>query len=406
LRYLSFDPATYEGYYNGISNRILWFAHHYLWDVPREPRFDHRTREDWSAYRKVNRAFADALAEEAMIHGGEPVHLVQDYHLSLVPRLVRIRMPNAPVSYFSHIPFAGPTYIGMLPTWMREDLLAGLLGADVVGFQSDKWADNFLLACRTLPGTRVNLRRRLVLWEGREVRVRVYPVAIDRMELRSASERPEVAAEREDLLRWLGGARLILRADRVELSKNIVRGMLAYEELLIRHPQWRKRVKMLAFLDPSREEVPEYRAYGQECRQTAARIDRELGEPGWEPIRLEIDADRSRLLAAFGIFDVLLVNPVFDGMNLVAKEGAMLNGRRGVLVLSQNAGAFAELERFALRINPFDIGQTVDALSNALQMSDAERGRRARGLRASVLRNGPDGWIARQLEDVDTGTST
>ena len=211
--------------------------------------------------------------------------------------------------------------------------------------------------------------------------------------------------ERDGLLRWLGDARLILRADRVELSKNILRGLLAYEELLIRHPQWRKRVKMLSFLDPSREDVPDYRAYAQEVRDTADRIDRELGETGWEPIRLEIDADRSRLLAAYGIYDVLLVNPVFDGLNLVAKEGALLNGRKGVLVLSQNAGAFAELERFALRINPLDVGQTVDALSNALQMSDAERGRRARGLRASVLRTAPDGWITRQLEDVDAGVS-
>jgi trehalose 6-phosphate synthase len=405
LRYLPFDPGTYEGFYNGISNRILWFVHHYLWDVPREPRFDQRTRVEWAAYRTVNRAFADALAEEGFKLGGDPVHLVQDYHLSLVPRLVRIRMPNAPISYFSHIPFAGPTYIGMLPNWMREDLLAGLLGADVVGFQSDHWADNFLLACRTLPGTRVNLRRRLVLWEGREVRVRVYPVAVDRVELRTASELPEVAAEREALLHWLGSAHLILRADRVELSKNVLRGLLAYEELLIRHPQWRKRVKMLAFLDPSREDVPEYRAYAQEVTETAERIDRELGETGWQPIRLEIDADRSRLLAAYGIYDVLLVNPVFDGLNLVAKEGVLLNGRRGVLVLSQNAGAFPELERFALRINPFDVGQTVDALSNALQMSDAERGRRARGLRASVLRTSPDGWISRQLQDVDAGLS-
>ena len=404
LRYLSFDASTYDGYYNGISNRILWFVHHYLWDVPREPRFDQRTREDWSAYRNVNRAFADALTEEARRVGGDPVHLVQDYHLSLVPRLVRIRMPDAPISHFSHIPFAGPTYIGMLPTWMREELLGGLLGADVVGFQSEQWAENFLLACRTLPGTRVNLRRRLVLWEGREVRVRAYPVAIDRVELRSAADRPEVVAGREHLLRWLDGARLILRADRVELSKNIVRGLLAYRELLIRHPQWRKRVKLLAFLDPSREDVAEYRTYALECAETAERINSEMGEDDWQPIRLEIGADRSLLLAAYSLYDVLLVNPVFDGMNLVAKEGPLLNERRGVLVLSRNAGALAELGRFALPINPFDVGQTVDALSNALQMSDAERARRARGLRAAVLRNVPERWVSRQLDDIVAGS--
>ncbi len=401
LRFLCFDPQTYEGYYNGISNRILWFVHHYLWDIPRAPRFDLDTREHWAAYRRVNRAFAEALVEESARVGDEPVHLIQDYHLSLVPKLVRRRMPDARISHFSHIPFAGSTYIRLLPTWMSEELLTGLLGADVLGFQADHWADNFLLACRTLAGTRVNLRRRLVMWEGREVRVRVYPVTIDRAELEATAVEPAVLAAREDLARWLGGATLILRADRVELSKNLIRGFLAYEELLVRHPQYRRRVKMLVFLDPSREDVPEYQAYSRECIATAERVNRDCGEDGWEPIHLEIDADRSVLLAALGLYDVLLVNPVFDGMNLVAKEGPALNERRGVLVLSQNAGALAELGRFALPINPFDVGQTADALHTALVMGEGERGRRARGLRAAVLRTSPQRWIAHQLQDVD-----
>jgi trehalose 6-phosphate synthase len=401
LRYLCFDPATYEGYYNGISNRILWFVHHYLWDVPRTPRFDLDTREDWDAYRRVNRAFANALVQESARIGGEPVQLVQDYHLSLVPKLVRARMPDARISYFSHIPFAGSTYIRLLPTWMSEDLLAGLLGADVVGFQSDHWADNFLLACRTLPGTRVNLRRRLVLWEGREIRVRVYPVTIDRAELEAAAADPTVLAARGRLERWLGGSKLILRADRVELSKNLIRGFLSFEELLVRHPQHRRRIRMLAYLDPSREDVAEYRAYSRECISTAHRINRDIGEAGWEPIHLQVDADRSELLAAYGLYDVLLVNPVFDGMNLVAKEGPALNQRRGVLVLSQNAGAHAELGRFALNVNPFDVGQTADALYTALAMGEGDRARRARGLRTAIMRSSPERWIGHQLQDVD-----
>ncbi len=403
VRYLAFDQDTYDGYYNGISNRVLWFVHHYLWDIPRSPRFDHDMRRNWAAYRRVNRAFADALVEEAHRAGRDSIHLIQDYHLSLVPKLVRIRLPGARISHFSHIPFAGSTYIRILPTWMSEDLLAGLLGADIVAFQADLWADNFLLACRTLPGTRVNLRRRLVLWEGREVRVRVYPVTIDRNELEGAAERPDVRAERERLAGWLGGARLILRADRVELSKNILRGLLAYEDLLVRHPQWRRRVRLLAFLDPSREDVPEYRDYAQECQATTDRINSELGEHGWEPIRLEVDADRATLLAAYSLYDVLMVNPVYDGMNLVSKEGPALNATNGVLVLSQNAGSYAELGRFALRVNPFDVGQTSDALSTALQMSESERARRARGLRGAVLRTSPERWIAEQIQDVASG---
>jgi trehalose 6-phosphate synthase len=399
VRYLSFPPETYDAYYNGISNRVLWFVHHYLWDIPTSPRFDHQIRKDWAAYRRVNRAFAAALVDEAASSRGRAVHLVQDYHLALVPQLVRAAHPDARISHFSHIPFAGSNYIRIPPAWMTDELLAGLLGADVVGFQADAWADNFLLACRTLSGARVNLRRRLVLWQGREVRVRVYPVTIDRSEL-SAAEDPAVESDRRELERWLDGCKLILRADRVELSKNIVRGFLAYEEMLVRHPKWRRKVRMIAFMEPSREDVPEYRRYAEECQATAARINREMGEDGWEPIRLEIDADRSCLLAAYRLYDVLMVNPVYDGMNLVAKEGPALNQTEGVLVLSQNAGAFAELGRFAIPVNPFDVGETSDALSSALQMARGERARRARGLRTLVLRTSPESWIARQLADI------
>ena len=400
LRFLTFEPETYEAYYNGISNRLLWFVHHYLWDLSRSPRFDRDLREQWAAYRRVNRAFADALVDEAMLAGEDAMHLVQDYHLSLVPKLVRIRLPDAKILHFSHIPFAGSTYIRILPTWLGEDLLAGLLGADIVGFQSGRWADNFLLACRTLAGARVNLRHRLVVWEGREVKVRVYPVAIDAAELEADAAQPAVQAEREDLSRWMAGSRLILRADRTELSKNLLRGFLAFETLFDRHPQWRGNVRMLAFLDPSREDVPEYREYAKQCVEEAERINRDVGEGGWEPIRVEVAADRERLLAAFGLYDVLLVNPIFDGMNLVAKEGPTLNRRRGVLVLSENAGAFEELGQYALRVNPFDLAQTADALSVALQMSDQERARRARGLRTTIVRASPQHWVDAQLQDL------
>jgi trehalose 6-phosphate synthase len=403
LRYLTFDAETYDRFYNGISNRVLWFVHHYLWDLPHEPRFDRELLPAWAAYRHVNRAFADALVEEARAPGAEPVHLVQDYHLSLVPRLVRIRLPHARILHFSHVPFAGSTYIRILPTWMSEELLTGLLGADVVAFQADRWADNFLLACRTLQGTRVNLRRRLVRWEGREVRVRAHPVTIDRGELVAAAAEPSAVQAAEDLRRWVGDAQLIVRADRVELSKNILGGFRAYEALLDEHPQFRGRVRMLAFLEPSRQQIPEYSGYMEECLAAASALNRRFGVGDWEPVRVEVAPDRSMLLAAFGLYDVLLVNPIYDGLNLVAKEGPALNRRQGVLVLSQNAGAFAELGAFALRVNPFDLEQTSDALSVALQMSEEERRRRARGLRTVILRATPERWLDEQLKDLEQG---
>jgi len=284
---------------------------------------------------------------------------------------------------------------------MREELLSGLLGADVVGFQADHWADNFLLACRTLPGTRVNLRHRLVLWEGREIRVRVYPVSIDAEAMDSQARTRVVARARRQLRRSLGTQRLILRVDRAELSKNILRGFLAFEELLITRPDWRGRVRLLACMDPSRGTIAEYRRYTRQCLLAAERINRTFATEGWRPIEVRLEEDQPALLAAFGLYDVLLVNPLFDGMNLVAKEGPVVNRRRGVLVLSSNAGAHAELGRYALTVNPFDVSETAEALVSALEMGGAERRRRARGLRAAVLRRRPESWIEEQVLDLD-----
>jgi trehalose 6-phosphate synthase len=398
LRFLPIDENTYERYYNGIANNVLWFVHHYLWDMVRVPLFNERTRADWRAYRRVNEAFAAALADESI---GSPAFLVQDYHLSLVPALLRRRVPSARIAHFSHVPFAGPTYIGILPTWMREELLAGLLGADIVGFQASNWADNFLLACRTLPGTKVNLRHRLVLWEGREIKVRVYPVSIDAPALEEAARSPEVERARTRLKRSLAGSKLILRVDRAELSKNILRGFLAFEQLLQRRPDWIGRVRFMAHMDPSRGSILEYRRYTRQCLYAAERINRTWGQPDWKPIDIQMEDDQPGLLAAYRLYDVLLVNPLFDGMNLVAKEGPVLNRRRGALVLSKNAGAHDELGRYALSVNPFDVSETVEALEAALLMGGEERRRRARGLRAAILRNPPEAWMLDQLGDLD-----
>src|SRR5712692_90528 len=332
LRFLSFDEDTFDRYYNGISNSVLWFVHHYLWDMVRVPQFDEQTRADWEAYRSVNQAFASALAREGSHLRKRPAYLVQDYHLSLVPRMLRERVPRARISHFSHIPFAGPTYIGILPTWMREQLLAGLLGADVVGFQADHWADNFLLACRTLPGTRVNLRHRLVLWDGREIKVRVYPVSIDAPLLEAAARSDEVTEATRRLIESLGSSKLIVRVDRAELSKNILRGFLAFEQLLVLHPEWHGRIRFMAFMDPSRGAIGEYRRYTRQCQLAADRINRTFGTAEWKPIEIQLHEDQPGLLAAYRLYDVLLVNPLFDGMNLVAKEGPVLNERAGVLV--------------------------------------------------------------------------
>jgi trehalose 6-phosphate synthase len=400
LRYLAFDPQTYDAFYNGISNRVLWFLHHYLWDVTSVPQFDEEVREHWRAYRQVNEEFAGALADEGKRMAEPPAYFVQDYHLSLAPELLRRREPGAAIVHFSHIPFAGPVYLRILPTFMREELLGGLLGADLVGFHSVRWGDHFLLACKELDGARVDLRRRVVRWNGREVHVGTYPISIDLGALRALAESAEAEAARRWIEDWRGETELIVRVDRAELSKNLLRGFAAYQELLTRKPEWTGKVKFLALLTPSRDAIPEYREYMDECSRAVDRINERFGRPGWQPVEMLVNDDLPMSIAAYQLYDVLLVNPVIDGMNLVAKEGPALNQQNGVLVLSENAGAFAELGRHVLGVNPFDVTETAEALSAGLEMEEPERARRARGLRAAIGRNRLDRWVPAQLEDL------
>jgi trehalose 6-phosphate synthase len=219
--------------------------------------------------------------------------------------------------------------------------------------------------------------------------------------MREAAATPEIARLRHQLARWRGDARLILRVDRLELTKNIVRGFHAYEMLLNRQPSWRGRVRFLALLSPSRQDVPEYREYAEAALAEAERINRELSEDGWRPIEVRLRDDYPAALAAYGLYDVLFVNPVIDGMNLVAMEGPVLNRRQGVLVLSRNAGAFGRLGRYAVPVNPFDLREMSDALQTALEMPFDERTRRARGLSRLVLSNPPARWVREQLEDLE-----
>jgi trehalose 6-phosphate synthase len=401
LRYLDIAPETYDGYYNGISNGVLWFVHHYLWDTVRSPSFGEGVEQAWNDYVEVNRAFASALAEEGSALGGEPAFLVQDYHLALVPRFLRELNPGALIAHFSHTSIAGPTYMRMLPVTIHEQLIRGLLGADVLGFHSPAWAENFLLSARLLPGVRVDLARSRIVTEGRQIVVRIHPISVDARAMRETAQSREVRDLRHELNRWRNNNRLIVRVDRLELTKNIVRGFQAYELLLHRNPSWVGRVRFLALLSPSRMELPEYQEYTEACVAEADRINRELGQDGWTPIELRVKDDYLGAIAAYGLYDVLFVNPVIDGMNLVAMEGPVLNRRRGVLVLSRTAGAYGRLGRYAIPVNPFDLDEMADALETALEMPVDERTRRARGLSRLVLANPAARWVRGQLEDLE-----
>ncbi len=392
-RVLDIDPVVFERAYNGIANSVLWFAHHLLWATPTAPAFDARTRREWAAYTAYCSSFADALAQEA--EPGATV-LVQDYHLSLVPQQLRTLRPDLRIGHFSHTPWAPPEYFRLLPDEICRELLVGLLGADSVGFHSLRWADAFGRCCVDVLGAAYD--GSAVHHDGRTTRVRVHPLGVDADALRERVGQPDVAARQALLREVVGDRQLVLRIDRTELSKNIVRGLEAYREMLRRWPEHHRQVVHVAFAYPSRHDLPEYREYTGAVQRVAREVNEEFGDSSWQPVHLEVRDDYARSLAAYTLADVLLVNPVRDGMNLVAKEGPVLSERGLTLVLSREAGAADELGADALLVNPFDVSQTAEALHTALLQSVSERAAASARLAALATALPPAAWLQAQLD--------
>ncbi|GAA4143158.1 trehalose-6-phosphate synthase [Actinomadura keratinilytica] len=399
VRMLDIPAATFHRAYNAVANSTLWFVHHLLYDTPRVPHFDARARRDWQSYEAYNAAFADALAGEAA-PGAKAA--VQDYHLSLAPRMLRDRRPDLRIVHFSHTPWASPEYYRLLPDDIGAAVLDGILGADHAGFLTDRWAAAFLDCCeQLLPGARVDRAARTVTRGGHVTRVGVHPLGVDGERLRARAAEPDVAERRRALREQVGDRRLIVRIDRTEPSKNIVRGLAAYREMLADHPEWHGRVVHLAFAYPSRYDLPEYREYTAAVRRLAGRIRDEYGTASWDPLILRVEDDLPRALAAYQVADVLVVNPIRDGMNLVAKEGPVVSERGCALVLSREAGAAAELAGDALTVNPYDVSQTAEALHQALLMPPDRRAERCARLAAAATALPPRRWFADQLAALD-----
>jgi trehalose 6-phosphate synthase len=399
VRMLDIPAATFNRAYNTVANSVLWFIHHMLYDTPNQPQFGISFRRDWEAYREYNGVFAAALADAA---DDRPVRaVVQDYHLTLVPRMLAERRPAVRIAHFSHTPWAPVDYFRLLPDAIGQEVLDGILGADHAGFLCQRWADAFVDCCEHILGATVDARRQNVMHRGHVTGIGVHPLGVDAPELTSRAAEPDVEMRMAALTEVTGGRKLIVRVDRTELSKNIVRGMAAYRELLLTRPQWRGKVMLLAMAYPSRHDLPEYREYAASVQRIAREIEDEFGTPDWTPILLHANDDYPRSLAGYRIADVLLVNPIRDGMNLVAKEGPILSDRGCVLVLSREAGAAAELGEHALLVNPFDVAGTAVALHEALAMPEAERTSRCRSLARAAGAVPPAAWLADQLDALD-----
>jgi trehalose 6-phosphate synthase len=402
------DEETYDMYYNQISNPLLWFLQHYLWNLSHNPTLDRGTDHAWTeGYVKVNRLFADRVIQAARRSGpesqrrgkGRPLILIQDYQLYLVARMVRERLPHVTLQQFIHIPWPTPQYWKVLPSKMRDPIVEGLLGNDIIGFQTPRDCRNFLLTCEENMGLSVDYTEQAAFTRGRTVWVRSYPVSIDVDAFLEKAESPEVLKEQRNIRRWRPH-KLILRVDRSDPSKNLLRGFGAYGRMLETHPQLLGEVQFWAYLQPSRQDVPFYRKYLEDVQDLARELNRRHGQQGWKPVRLELREDLNRAIAAYKEFDVLLVNSIYDGMNLVAKEGMMVNQRDGVLILSENTGSHGELGQWALTVNPFDVDQTADALYQALTMGQRQRSARVSRIRSAIRQNDIARWISGQLQDI------
>jgi len=391
VRMLDIDAEVHADAYNGIANSVLWFVHHMLYQTPLEPVFDVEFRRQWASYEAYNAAFARALADEA---AQGAVVVVQDYHLTLVPGLLRELRPDLRIGHFSHTPWAPVDYFRMLPDDIAEQVLRGMLGADRLGFLTQRWASAFTACAQELVGGLG------------DTRIGVHGLGADADFLRERAHQADVADRMAALREQIGaGRKTIVRVDRTELSKNIVRGLLAYRQLLEDHPSWREQVVHVAFAYPSRQDLAVYRDYTAEVQRVADEINSLYGTPGWTPVVLHVKDDFARSLAAYRLADVALVNPIRDGMNLVAKEVPVVSDEGCALVLSREAGAYEELGEDAIVVNPYDVTGTARALHEALTMAPGERAERTKRLAAAATALPPAQWFLEQLRELGAGSN-
>ncbi len=399
VKLVASDDEAYDRFYNIIANPMLWFIQHYLWDLSNAPDIRRNETEAFEfGYNAVNEDLARAVLEE--IEGVEkPVVMIHDYHLYTLPGLIRRARPDAFLHHFVHIPWSQSDSWRVLPAMMRDDIYRGILANDIIGFHTISYRRNFLQCCEDLLDVEVDRERGLVRCDGREVWVRSYPLPIDAGAVQSVARRERTREFEAELLRRRRD-HLILRVDRADLSKNVLRGFGAFDVFLEQHPEFHERITFIAQLMPSRTDVPEYAEYLERIEAVVAVVNHRHGSPDWMPIQLKLRDDLEEAVAAYKHYDVLIVNAMFDGMNLVAKEGPMVNERAGVSILSENTGAHEELGEYALSVNPFDLQELADSIHAALTMRVEERERRHEGLKSIVTARNPGDWVDDQLADI------
>ncbi len=393
------DPEAYDRFYNIIANPILWFIQHYLWDLSNAPDIRQEELDAWDyGYQAVNRDIARAVLGQ-IEERKRPLVMLHDYHLYTAPGMIRAQRPDAFLHHFVHIPWGQPDSWRVLPGRIREAILRGMLSNDIIGFHTHAYCINFLRCCEELLEAEVDYGRVAVHHAGGETLARAYPLSIDAERLLRVAESAEVAEYEREVQRRRR-EHLIIRVDRADLSKNVLRGFTAFDVFLQQHPEFREKVTFIAHLQPSRQDVPEYAEYLERIEALVAVVNHNHGTTDWMPIDLKIYENFTEAVARYKHFDLLMVNSIFDGMNLVAKEAPAVNVRDGVLMLSENTGSHEELADCVLSVNPFDIQEQADAIYRALTMDPEERRVRAQHLKEIIYSRNPGDWVDEQLRDI------
>jgi trehalose 6-phosphate synthase len=401
LRYVVTPRRVYHKYYNVFCNPLLWFLQHYMWSSPYTPNVDGSVHDAWeNGYVAVNKAFADSVIAEAQSKTTPPYVVIHDYHLYLAPLFIRQAIPEATISHFIHIPWPSPAYWLLIPGYIRSAICRALCQCDIVGFQCMRDARGFLETCKEfLSDAVINDAEMTVTLDERTVRVHSYPISIDTEELGRIADSPR-SLDYEQRLAPLCSDNTIVRVDRLEPSKNVVRGFKAYELLLERHPDIRGKVTFFAFLAPSRTRVRQYQRYAKDVDDQVQLVNSQYGTESWTPIHTFYENNYTQAVAGLRLYDVLLVNPVIDGMNLVAKEGPIVNTKNGTVILSESVGAYDQLKRGVLAVSPTDIEGTAQAMYKALTMTQQEREQRATLLRETIEREDITNWLETQFRDL------
>lgn len=403
VEFIKSEENIYNGFNGKFANPLLWFIHHSMWNPPYSPCADEELHQAWDSYKHVNSLFAEAIGKDVYDSDKTPIVMLQDYHLYLTPKIIRKQHPNVLMSQFVHIPFPPPEIFQQLPNHMQIEILDSILTNDVLGFHIQRYMNNFFQTIKLiLPNASVDEINGDILYNGHICHVRTYPISVDTKTLQIQAQNPKVIAKDAEVDAIVGDCKLIYRTDRADLSKNIIRGFQAYDIFLEKYPEWREKVKFVATLMPSRQDIKIYREYTDNIKSIVNVINEKYETPNWQPIKYICRGDYDLVIALLKRYDVLMVNPILDGMNIVAKEGSVVNENNGVLVLSTGAGCYEELKDGAICINPFDLRQTAESIDMALLVDERTKTQMLAKNREVIKSNDLNKWVSDQLNDIES----